>query len=361
MIDLDALELAGISNAHRRAALISYLDELGFTAQDMVAAEQEGRLFGLAGDALARSGPPEHSLRTAADAIGLALDDVAHAWAVLGLTVASPDQIALSRADVDGLATWATMKTLMGDDAALGLLRVMGAAMARFAEAESSVVRVGLPDINITHTDDELATAQAWRAIAQFIPRIGAMLDAVHRHHLVSARTYFEGVMRDTSATVVCGIGFVDLSGFTALTQMLTPGELSGLLSAFSEAVDEVVHADGGRVVKFIGDAVMWVSPTPEMLARAATDLVNYPKAKAEGVQVRAGLAFGPILAIDGDYFGNAVNLAARLVGAAEPGQILAAPELHEELPDWPATALAPLALKGFDAPVTAYALDHQG
>ena len=74
-------------------------------------------------------------------------------------------------------------------------------------------------------------------------------------------------------------------------------------------------------------------------------------------MQVRAGLGYGQIVAINGDYFGNAVNLAARLVAAAAPGQILAAADVHEQLPEWPAVVQEPLQLKGFDAPVIAYEL----
>jgi class 3 adenylate cyclase len=186
------------------------------------------------------------------------------------------------------------------------------------------------------------------------------MIDAVHRHHLTSTRTFIEAVASGPSANLVCGVGLVDLSGFTALTQMLTPAELSTLLNGFSATVSDVVHTDGGRVVKFIGDAVMWVSPTAEQLAQAALDLVEHPLARDVGLQVRAGLGYGDILAINGDYFGNAVNLAARLVGAAAPGHILAAAGVHDQLPDWPMIVLDPLMLKGFDEPVTAYAL-HTG
>ncbi len=67
--------------------------------------------------------------------------------------------------------------------------------------------------------------------------------------------------------------------------------------------------------------------------------------------------ATATVLAINGDYFGNPVNLAARLVTAARPGQILASQAVRDELPDWAATAQDPLTLKGFDAPVTAYEL----
>lgn len=357
VVDFDALEAAGIANARSRAALIEYLDDLGFTAEEMLEAERRGRLFGLAGDTLQRSGRLIYSLRMAADVLGTPLDGIETAWAVLGLTVAGPDEVALSQADVDALGTWVAMKAVMSEDGAFGFLRVLGAAMARLAEAESAVVRARAPDLQMNHSHDELITAQAYRAVAEFVPRIGAMIDAVHRHHLSSARTHFEGVVRDTSASVVCGVGFADLSGFTALTQLLTPAELSDLLNEFNATVTDVVHSDGGRVVKFIGDEVMWVSSTPELLAKAAVDLVDHRKAREAQMQVRAGLAYGEALAIGGDYFGNTVNLAARLVAAAQPGQILAAADVRDQLPDWPADVQEPLILKGFDAPVLAYDL----
>jgi class 3 adenylate cyclase len=355
--DFEALQAAGIANPRERADLIKYLDGLGFTVDEMVEAERRGRLFGLAGDVLAWSGSPIYTLQTASEVLGLPAEDVAQAWALLGLTVAGPDVPALSQADVDALATWVALKTVVGEDGALGLLRVLGAAMARLAEAEATIIRAGTPAIQMTHTQNELATAQAYRAVAEFVPRIGALIDTVHRHHLTSARTYFEGVISDTSASVTCGIGFADLSSFTVLTQTLTPAKLSDLLNEFGATVADVVHADGGRVVKFIGDAVMWVSPTPERLVQAAVDLVDHPKAREAELQVRAGLAYGTVLAINGDYFGNPVNLAARLVAAAAPGQILGASALRDELPDWPAISHGPLTLKGFDAPVTAFDL----
>jgi class 3 adenylate cyclase len=359
-LDFDKLEAAGIANPRERADLLKYLSELGFTVEEMAEAEQRGRLFGLSGDVLQWSGRPIHTLATAGEQLDMSADDVARIWGLLGLTVAGPDIPVLSQTDVDALGTWVSLKTVVGENGALGILRVLGATMARLAEAESTMIRAGTPDIQMTHTHDELATAQAYRAVAEFIPRIGALIDVVHRHHLASARTHFEGVVRDTTSSVLCGIGFADLSGFTALTQALTPSQLSELLNEFAGAVADVVHADGGRVVKFIGDEVMWVSGSAERLAQAAVDLVDHPKALEDGLQVRAGLAYGTVLAINGDYFGNAVNLAARLVAAAEPRQILADAELHAQLPGWPAVAHGPLKLKGFDAPVPAFEL-HRG
>jgi hypothetical protein len=249
------------------------------------------------------------------------------------------------------------MRMQMGPDAADGFLRVLGANVARVAEAISSMIRTSKPKMWLGMTGDELATAREYREAAHFVPRLGALIDAVHRQHLVSTRTFIEGVVSGPSASLVCGVGFADLSGFTALTQMLTPAELSTMLTKFGSTASDVVHADGGRLVKFLGDAVMWVSSNPERLAKAALDLVDHPRAHEAGLQVRAGLGFGPILAINGDYFGNAVNLAARLVAAAAPGQILASEEVYQQLPNWPAVVQEPLQLKGFDDPVIAYEL----
>ena len=352
---MEALEAAGIADARARAGLIEYLTGLGFTTDEMVAAERNGRLFGLAGDALLWSGPQVYTLRTAADAIGVALADVEHGWAMLGLTVADPDTPALSQADVDGLATWVAMRMQMGPDAADGFLRVLGANVARVAEAISSMIRTSKPKMWLGLTGDELATAREYREAAHFVPRLGALIDAVHRQHLVSTRTFIEGVVSGPSASLVCGVGFADLSGFTALTQMLTPAELSTMLTEFGSTASDVVHADGGRLVKFLGDAVMWVSSNAERLVQTAADLVEDPRTQKAGLQVRAGLSYGPVVAIGGDYFGDAVNLAARLVGAASPGQILADSDVRDALPERPAIPQDPLTLKGFDEPVTAY------
>lgn len=357
VVDFDALEAAGIADARRRAPLIEYLDSLGFTAEQMVAAERQGRLFGLAGDVVQWSGQPRHSLTDAAEALGLPLTDVEQAWAVLGLTVADPNTPTLTDNDIEALRTWTDLRTAIGDDAATGFLRVIGASVARVAEALASMGRAGLPELDLAHSHDELVTAQAYRSAAAFIPRIGGMIDSFHRHHLFAARTYFDAIVHHESLTVDCGVGFADLPNFTQLTQRLTPADLTSLLNEFNAITNDVVHADGGRVVKFIGDAVMWVSATPESLAKVAMDLVHHPRPKMANISVRAGLSFGSVVATGGDYFGNPVNLAARLVAAAEPGQILLAAPWYDMPGKWPVAPREPLVLKGFNDPVTAFEL----
>lgn len=350
-------EAAGIRDAAGRTELLDYLESLGFSLEEMVEAEQQGRLFALAGDAQLRSGPPKYSLRDAAELISVPVTQVAEAWYALGLAAADVDLRALSEADVDGLRTWAILREGIGEELTSGLLRVLGTSMARLAEAESAAIRGGAPDIQLDVTTDEARTAKAFADVASLVPRIGRFMDAVHRQHLQSTRAYFEQVIHDSSSEVTVGVGFADLSGFTALTQRLTLTELSGVLTAFGAVATDVVHEHDGRLVKLIGDAVMWVNADPNKLAEVANHLVRHPVAQSAGIQVRAGLAYGESLAIFGDYFGSAVNLAARLVSVAEPGQILASASLVEHLDGWLSEPLPPVPLRGFDDLITPYAL----
>jgi class 3 adenylate cyclase len=113
------------------------------------------------------------------------------------------------------------------------------------------------------------------------------------------------------------------------------------------------VHEHGGRVVKFIGDAVMFVTPR----ADAAVDVARRLVAN-DAHPVRAGLSYGLMLAQDGDYFGPPVNLAARLAAVAEPGQVLVSHDVAERLTDtYETTKLPPQTLRGIADPVTPYAV----
>jgi class 3 adenylate cyclase len=194
--------------------------------------------------------------------------------------------------------------------------------------------------------------------VTQLVPRFGRMLDTMHRQHLEATRVHFEVMDIGDRASFRCGVGFADLSGFTRMAHQVGLQELSQVLSVFEETATDVVHARGGRVVKFLGDAVMWVSAEPEHLVRIACDLAHHPRAAAVGIEVRSGVAYGRVLAQDGDYFGTPVNLASRLASVAEPGQVLGSHDLLDVLGSgWEASPREPTQLRGFDEPVTPFAL----
>ncbi len=134
-------------------------------------------------------------------------------------------------------------------------------------------------------------------------------------------------------------------------------GELGALLSEFEVLATERVLDGGGRVVKLIGDEVLYTAPTVDAGAAIATALAAALDAHPGLPQVRCGLAVGDVTRKDGDVFGPVVNLAARVVREAAPGEVLvAAPGIDDA--EGTSVRLEPVGtrlLKGFADPVLLY------
>ena len=322
-------------------------------------AERRGRLFGLAGDALQRSGRRSTPCARPPSRTGRARRGARPRLARARAERADTDQPVFSQVDVDGLASWVAMKSdrrRRGDaHAAAGTRRVDGPAGRGRVDGDPPRT---CPKSRWSTAQDELTTAQAYRAVGEFIPRLAVLIDAVFRHHTVSARTYFEGVVRDTSASVVCGVGFADLTGFTALTQRLTATELSEparRVRGRRQRRGARRRRPGGEVHRRRGDVGQFDARTArESSARPGGTPAAHGKRACRSAPASATAACWPSAATTS---ATAVNLAARLVGAAAPGQILASSDVRDELVDWAAIPQDPLVLKGFDAPVTAYDL----
>jgi class 3 adenylate cyclase len=364
-VDWDALTTAGLydasaANAGDRRALLEFLDAQGCTLEEMVAADGKGRLFGLAGDRIIRPGREEYTLREAAAEVGADVSLVQRLWQAYGLPIVDPDVQVATRDDVETMPLFVTMAGVLGEEGALGLARVMGSSVARFADAVSAALRSTVRDLAIDTSGSELATAQAYAQIATVTPAVGNALDVVLRHHLDAARRQFE--QSDSGDVALLGqvrgaVGFADVSGFTALSEVATSAELSRLLTTFESVATALVQERGGRVVKFIGDAVMFVTPRAQAAVDIARAMVEWVAAH-DAPAVRAGLSYGLLLAQDGDYFGPPVNLAARLAAVAEPGQILLSEDLNDRVQDAYATAPQPArTLRGIADPVVAYAV----
>jgi adenylate cyclase len=124
-------------------------------------------------------------------------------------------------------------------------------------------------------------------------------------------------------------IGFLDLSGFTALTQAHGDDQAAKLAVRLYDLVQETATARGGRAVKFLGDGVMLHFREPSDAVAAALDLVDaIPDAGLP--QARVGITAGAVVFRDGDYFGSAVNIAARMTDYARPGEVLVSETVAE-------------------------------
>jgi hypothetical protein len=111
-------------------------------------------------------------------------------------------------------------------------------------------------------------------------------MDLSLRHHVEGVRRYFEtaGAGLATQGSFNIGVGFADLSGYTAASLVLDLREIAGIVTEFEDRATEAITAGGGRVVKFVGDAVLYVCPDPDALLEISTAIV----AEGEGLQARA-------------------------------------------------------------------------
>jgi class 3 adenylate cyclase len=370
-VDLRQLQEAGLydpaaEDADARLELLEFLESEGCTVEEMQLAHERGRLFALAGDRRIRPIVGLLSMREAGTRLETDPHKLAHVWQTFGLTVQDTETPALTEGDVEALQTYLELEALLGEDMAHAFARVVGAAMARVTEAVAASMRTGVETVSVYRTGSEVVTAKAYSEITKLVPRVGSALDSLHRQHLEATRQHFEGIDSEGTDGVSfrCGVGFADLSGFTSMSQQLPIGQLSRVLNLFEETATHTVHEHHGRIVKFLGDAVMWVSAQPGDLVAIAHALVTHPAAVESGIQVRAGIAYGAVLAQDGDYFGPPVNLASRLVASAEPGQVLASEQVVELVDPSCFEVQEPLVLRGYDEPVAPYELvlppDHE-
>jgi adenylate cyclase len=152
-------------------------------------------------------------------------------------------------------------------------------------------------------------------------------------------------------------VGFVDLVGFTPLSHRMATRELGAFIGQFENRAFRMAAEHGGRIIKHIGDEVMFVAIDPvagcELALALMTEFVD------EGIQPRGGLAFGDVVARQGDYYGEVVNLASRLADLAIPGEVLADDNVRAAAGDSGLVfeGAGRRQLKGFDEPVPVYSL----
>ncbi|MFN8027625.1 MAG: adenylate/guanylate cyclase domain-containing protein [Acidimicrobiia bacterium] len=261
-------------------------------------------------------------VRTAAQRAGLDPEFAERAWAALGLPADAGANC--SERDVPLFAYFAWLRELLGDDEALQSARAMGAATAQFADSEVAQVRALLeaPVRGAGGTNADVA--HVLLGLVEAVPRVQAALEVAHRHHIdVAGRRYsLWGSPPTEDSTTDCVVGFADIVGFTPLGQRLDPAALDAMLRRFEHGVARAATSAITRVVKLLGDEAMFVSGSPEEAAAIACALIADPDLP----ELRVGLATGAVVTRGGDVFGSTVNLAARLVQLASPGQILVDP-----------------------------------
>lgn len=251
-------------------------------------------------------------------------------WQALGFPHLG-DEAAFTDGDVEALRLARELldADVIGPDMSIAQARVLGRSMAALAESQLSLALEATERGSIDDPNDLLDTMQALQVY-------------VWRRHLLAAAERFASRPAEGSASLA--VGFTDLVSYTARAREMSAERLGAWLDAFEAKVQAVVVDHGGRIVKTLGDEVMWVADDPADAAVIALGLADE--------EVRTGVAYGPTLERGGDHFGPTVNLAARLTGLARPGTVLVDRELDQCLDGddrFRRKHLRPVNVRGYD------------
>jgi class 3 adenylate cyclase/YHS domain-containing protein len=350
-------------DAPERARLVRLAVNRGIPADRIAEANQrQGDVLGRFVDQIGPDAGTAATVEEAADRVGLDLGLARQLARAAGL-----DPAELRRDDEAALAAAKTaLDAGLPPDALLQLMRVYSDALGRVADAEARLFHFHVHDRLHAEGGGDADPGGATSAAAATLL---ALVEPTVRyfHHKALTRAMREDVLVHLAEEVApagaigelpVAVLFVDLVGFTPLTDAMGDEAAAGVLDRFSDLVrDEASHCDG-RVVKQIGDEFMLVFPDPRTAVSYALHLADDAAAETDFPTMRIGVHAGSALYREADYLGATVNIAARVVSEAAPGQLVVTDVVRRQAEDlaerW--EVLGPRQLKGLHDPVELHA-----
>ncbi|MEU0531487.1 adenylate/guanylate cyclase domain-containing protein [Amycolatopsis tolypomycina] len=271
-------------------------------------------------------------------------------WRALGFATVHDDEVVFTDADVEAMRTadQLVQSGLIDPSIEVSVTRALGQHLSRLAEWQVDMLW------QLIREQPELGRSerQVTRLVDRLLPELEQVQNFVWRRHLAAYAGRAFAAPDEHLETRTEVVGFVDMVGYTRLTRQIGEDELSRVLDAFETLATEVIAEHHGRVVKMIGDEVLFVADSPTDAAEIALTLTERTSADESLPAVRAGMASGRILSRFGDVYGSVVNLAARLTSVARPGTILVDRELAAELAEEKAYELRarrPVTVRGYN------------
>ncbi len=225
--------------------------------------------------------------------------------------------------------------------------RLAGWQMDTFLENLTQAVEPGMTRADVAYPLVEL-----------LLPELEQFLVYVWRRQLAAVTGRVVQAAEDTEITSGrLAVGFADLVGFTRLSRRLEEEELGELVETFENTCSDLIAGQGGRVIKTLGDEILYVSEDPATAAEIALGLVETLAKEDTMPALRVGMAFGTVTSRMGDVFGTTVNLASRLTSIAPRDAVLVDGELAAALELTGAASAPP---SSDDGPAQAPAGEHR-
>jgi adenylate cyclase len=303
-------------------------------------------------EAILRSKPAYNAVEVAAET-GVTIDETRRLWRALGFPEFSGEK-AYTAADVEAVSTLMSFVDAgaVDFDTAVNLTRGVGQTMARLADWEVSTL---VSRVEQMAADDEATGSRihsALRLINEVNPPFERLLVYAWRRHLAAAVGRIEamGAKDEDLHTIDVTVGFADLVSFTALSNTLDRDEIGDLVEVFEARCQDVVARFAGRIIKSLGDSVLFVTNTAEESVGVAEGIINVIGRDSKMPDVRLGLASGPVIQRLGDIFGPPVNMAARLTQVARRNRLIVDQNTADLLPvaEWEHRRLPARPVRGF-------------
>jgi adenylate cyclase len=298
-------------------------------------------------------------------------------WHALGFPNVEDEAPVFTEADLIALQSMAALVRdgVFDEPTALGMTRAFARTTDRLAVWQVQLMAEAIGDLRPQVQTDEVdagldltrgmpdpATARAAAAkLADIADDLEPLLVYAWRRHLSAAisRMITDAEPIEDQPGVVRSVGFADLVSFTRLVRRLSERELAQMVQRFEALASDVVTAHGGRVIKTVGDEVLFVAIGAAPAAAIALDLVEAMAEDDVLPDVRVGMAGGRVISRLGDVFGTTVNRASRLTAVARPRTVLVDDSLAASLAStsgFEMSALRSRNLRGI-GPVTPWVL----
>jgi len=318
----------------RPRSLREYAEAMGIAAPELASAEADGTLGLLIVEQTMAAEQGRYTAEEVAERSGLG-PDARRFWRALGFPEPESGERVFSEADLEAMELLGTMLRLelLDDVLALQLVRVMGSAMQRVAQSQIDAIEARI-DADVQGEGEALAVERA----RMLLPTVPRMLEYTWRRHLESAarrRMVREHLATDERGLVgqhARAVGFADLVNFVSLSQEVDDATLAAIVDRFETIAYDIVGRHRGRVVKMIGDEVMFEVADPAAAVEIGLGLADAFHNDDMVSDVRVGIALGPALAREGDLYGPTVNLAARLEAMAYAGAVVVSDEVRKAL-----------------------------
>ncbi|GAB3274280.1 adenylate/guanylate cyclase domain-containing protein [Sinomonas notoginsengisoli] len=289
-------------------------------------------------EALLLGGERTLKRREVAAGVGLSLYSARKLWRALGMPNYTDDDLAFTQADLRHLKVVPALvrEGVITEDAALSVTRAIGQMTDRMvvwqveALVEDMVSTQGMTDAEarlalldripeLIEPLEEMLVYSWRRQLTAGVQRLVLRVQA----GLESSAEGRDGSEDDAPLPLARAVGFADLVSYTSLSRRMNEKTLAQLVQRFENRSSEIITMGGGRLVKTIGDEVLYIAETPAAGAQISLALSKEFEDDEILPECRVAMVWGRVLSRLGDIYGPTVNLAARLTSIADPGQVL--------------------------------------